>query len=119
MTAAKTATVAKKTSKTAEVKKTSNYRADGGLTKAHIRILEVLKDKTLTCDKLATVLKAKHPKTIRWALGTISADNRDPLSLLARGAVSQKEVTVDGGKEYVYTATASGKASLKKALAAA
>lgn len=109
---------AKKTATNGEVKKTSNYRADGGLTKAHVRILTLLskKDgKPVSFDKFSVTLNAKFPKTIRWALGTIKSEGRDPFSLMARGYVKQHDGSVDGVSDWMYSITKSGEAALKKA----
>ena len=108
-------------------KKTSNYRADGSLTKAHVRILSFLAkkpDAPKTVDLIAKGISAKWPKTVRWALGSIKNDNRDPYSLLAKGYVKQEIVTVAEAtkdaaavKECHYRISKSGQAALAKAQA--
>lgn len=100
------------------VKKTSNYRKDGGLTKCHARILTILSQEAapITHDRLSTMLAAKHPKTVRWALGCIRSAGRDPFSLMAKGFVLQESRYVEEGlpHEHVYSITKMGLAALEE-----
>lgn len=99
----------------AGVKKTSNYRADGGLTAMHVKILGTLsKGKPLTVAALAKAVGTSHPKLVRWALGKIDPDGRDPLALMSRGLVRQTGVDVDGKTDHVYAITKQGTAALNK-----
>lgn len=98
-------------------KRTSNWRKDGGLTGQHVKILTALSEASgpLTVDDVAAAIGTAQAKTVRWSLGSIKDDNRDPLSLMARGHVKQTSVDVDGKAEHVYAITKEGKAALKAA----
>lgn len=101
------------------VKRTSNYREDGGLTKRCVDVLRVLakRGRPTPADFVADALKLPEAsrKTVRWALGSVRSEHPDPCSLLARKHVRAVETELDGRTEHLFEITASGKAALKKA----
>jgi hypothetical protein len=100
----------------AEPKHTSNHRADGGLTAQHVRILTHLRkvNKAVSFSDIASADDAKHEKTVRWSLGSIKPDNRDPLSLVGRGFVKQTTHDTDAGKDHLYAISAEGCKALER-----
>ncbi len=90
---------------------TSNWRKDGGFTGAHMKVLDFLSKQSspVTLQAIADAVRNGKAKTVRWDLGTISDEGRDPLSLMGRGCVKQVPVDVDGKTDNLYQITADGK----------
>jgi hypothetical protein len=105
----------------------SYHREDGSLPKPLVRVLTVLarQSKPIKFERLASLVGAKDPKTVRWFIGS-HRDDRDPSSLIGRGFVKQNSFQSDGKADgkgtaqngpmiYDYEITKSGSVALARA----